>query len=65
MLVKAHFCDLCRTEGILRVAVGFYETDEDQIWDACPTHLKEVKRYGFRVVRFASPGDVNPDFIAV
>jgi len=63
MKTRAAFCDLCAREGELRLAKGFYITDENNSWDACATHLKEVKRYEFETYEFETLGDIDGDLI--
>ncbi|TET45066.1 MAG: hypothetical protein E3J66_00165 [Dehalococcoidia bacterium] len=59
MKTEAVFCDLCATAGLPRLAKGFYITDENDSWDACATHLKEVEKYGFDTHEFETLGDID------
>lgn len=59
MKTEAVFCDLCKAEGVLRLAQGFYITDENNSYDACGKHIKEVKQYGFEIYEFATLGDID------
>lgn len=63
MKTTATFCDLCAAAGQARLARGFYITDENNSWDACATHLKEVKRYGWEIYDFETLGDIDKDLI--
>lgn len=63
MKTKAAFCDLCAADGQARLAKGFYVTDENNSWDACATHLKEMPKHGFKTYEFATLGDMDKDLI--
>jgi len=58
MRTMAAFCDLCASDGLARLAKGFYITDEGNSWDACATHLKEVAGYGFETHEFETLGNI-------
>jgi hypothetical protein len=60
MIISANFCDLCGADGIVRLAKGRYWVDEtQQWWDACATHLKEVRSYGMETEEYDTPGNVD------
>ena len=63
MKTLATFCDLCAHDGEAHLAKGFYITDENNSWDACASHLKEVKKYGFETYEFETLGDIDKDLI--
>lgn len=60
MKINVHICDLCRTEGTVRLAKGKYFADETERWfDACGEHSVEVKGYGLTIINFDELGNVD------
>ena len=59
-----HVCDLCASQGTVRLATAIYQAGHRR-WATCPTHLQQLDKNEFPVVqRFDLPGDADPqDFV--
>jgi len=64
MKCKLIICDICRTEGVVRLAKIAYLGEERTIYHACATHAKSIRGYGLEIVEeFELPGDA-PESVA-
>ena len=45
-------CDLCRQEGELKEAIGWYTANDGDDYDVCEQHAKEVKVIGFEIALY-------------
>ncbi len=59
MIITATFCDLCKGDGELVLAVCSYRT-EDGHFHACEEHKEQVESYRFPTFKFRHLGDVDP-----
>jgi len=60
MKILARLCDLCATEGTVRLAKGRCYIDEAKKWyDVCATHARQAVHAGFEFEEFEMCGDVN------
>ncbi len=59
-----HICDLCLLDGIIRLAKGSYKGDPGW-WDACPTHLKEIKTWCKEIEVYENAGDLPDKFLEI
>ena len=60
MNIHAKFCDLCKSDGDLVLAVCRYQGDVGRWFEACDVHQEQVEGYGLPTVQFQFPGDVDP-----
>ena len=59
MRTRVTFCDSCAASMQIRLAKGYYITDEGKRWDVCTTHLKKAVRHGFDIDEFETLGDIE------
>jgi len=62
MRIQANFCELCASNGIIKLAKGYYTTDLGRHWDACGSHLEQVKKHQWEIEMYNTLGNVNPNY---
>jgi hypothetical protein len=56
-----YLCDLCFSDGDVVLAAGQYTTPEKKTFHACDEHIDECRGYGFEVLDFKNPGNVETE----